>query len=182
MTSEDDDAPVRVYIDLIGDLFHWGHVRQIERAKALGDVLVVGVIGDDDAEALSHRPVATLEERVAVIAACRHVDEVVPGAPPTFDDAYLDRYGIDLVCLSDDFGNTARQDAFAALADGDRAVVLPYVEDISTAALVERIVGRAEAGPALPRSHSLSIGPVIHPPPATMESALSALRAGQGRC
>ena len=41
---------IRVYADMVGDLFHYGHVEFLEKARALGDYLIVGVHGDNDAE------------------------------------------------------------------------------------------------------------------------------------
>ncbi len=135
-----DDTP-RFYIDIIGDLFHQGHLRHLEKAKALGCTLVVGVFDDAAAARLSHVPVNSLEERVAVISALRCVDEVVPGAPVAPDQAFLDRLAVDTVCLTDDFGDPERRDAMAALLEDGNGIVLPYTEALTTAAIVSRISG-----------------------------------------
>jgi len=71
----------RVYVDMVGDLFHCGHVELLRAARDLGDHPVVGVLSDEAAAAYKRRPVMTLSERVAVIEACRHVDEVIPDSP-----------------------------------------------------------------------------------------------------
>ncbi len=71
----------RVYVDMVGDLFHAGHVRLLAAAREHGDQLVVGVLSDETAAAYKRRPIMTLSERVAVVEACRHVDEVIPDAP-----------------------------------------------------------------------------------------------------
>ena len=42
--------PTRVYVDVVGDLFHAGHVQFFQKAKAHGDYLIVGVHGDDFSE------------------------------------------------------------------------------------------------------------------------------------
>jgi len=99
----------RIYIDIIGDLLHPGHVRHLEKAKALGNVLVVGVFDDDIAAELSHVPVMNRDERVAMLAAPRCVDEVVPAAPLCPDTGFLEKYDIAQICLCDDFGHPARQ-------------------------------------------------------------------------
>jgi len=72
---------VRVYVDMVGDLFHAGHVSLLREARGHGDWLVVGVLSDETAESYKRRPIMTLAERVTVIEACRYVDEVVPDAP-----------------------------------------------------------------------------------------------------
>ena len=183
-----EEKPVRVYIDLVGDLFHAGHVRHLEQARAVGDVLVVGIFSDSDAARLSHVPVRTMEERVAVIAACRWVDEVLPAAPVDPDDGFLDAHAIDHVCLSDDFGDEARGEAFAALMETDRSVVLPYQDAVTTGALVARIVDRPE-GAFPPSRRQGKSGARIHPPwqggsearaLAQLDTKVSALGEGQG--
>lgn len=61
------------------DLFHAGHVDLLERARQLGDCLVVAVNTDDSVRALKglDRPVNRFEDRVRVIGACEAVDYVV---------------------------------------------------------------------------------------------------------
>lgn len=80
-SPESDRKPVRVYVDMVGDLFHPGHVALLRAARACGDRLIVGVLSDEVVEAYKRRPVMTLAERVAVIESCRYVDEVMPDAP-----------------------------------------------------------------------------------------------------
>lgn len=61
------------------DLLHVGHVRSLEAAKALGDVLVVGVNSDASVRANkgAGRPVVPERERAEVVAALACVDHVV---------------------------------------------------------------------------------------------------------
>ncbi len=102
-----------VYVDMVADLFHAGHVRFLEQSRALAaeraggdDVrLVAGLMGDDAAASYKRSPVQSLAERVVVVGACRYVDEVVPDAPMPFDGAFLDAHGIDLVVHGDDMAD-----------------------------------------------------------------------------
>ena len=72
-----------VYAHGAFDLFHSGHVRFLERARALGDFLIVGV--HEDAAVRARRgvrhPVLNAQERALGVMACRHADEVIIGAP-----------------------------------------------------------------------------------------------------
>ena len=65
-----------VFTNGVFDLFHIGHLRLLEAARALGDALVVGVNGDESAARLKGRarPVTPQFARAAVVAACRPVD------------------------------------------------------------------------------------------------------------
>src|SRR5262249_32722248 len=62
------------------DILHRGHVSYLRRARELGDALVVGVNTDAGVRRLKGptRPVNTLEDRLAVLAALRCVDHLVP--------------------------------------------------------------------------------------------------------
>jgi D-glycero-beta-D-manno-heptose 1-phosphate adenylyltransferase len=61
------------------DLLHVGHVRYLEAARKLGDVLFVGVNGDAAVARLkgAGRPLMPASERVELLAALRSVDHVV---------------------------------------------------------------------------------------------------------
>ncbi|CAF0777260.1 unnamed protein product [Adineta steineri] len=65
------------------DLFHVGHVDFLEKAKACGDYLIVGLHSDRLVNRYkgSNHPIMNLHERVLSVLACRYVDEVVIGAP-----------------------------------------------------------------------------------------------------
>lgn len=67
------------------DLLHVGHVRYLEAARALGDVLIVGVNADASVEKSKGpgRPIVPLAERVELIMALRCVDCVVAFEEPT---------------------------------------------------------------------------------------------------
>jgi len=67
------------------DLLHVGHVTLLEKARALGDALVVGVNEDRSVRRLKGpgRPIVPLAERMEMLAGLRPVDYVVPFAEDT---------------------------------------------------------------------------------------------------
>ena len=69
----------------------------IERVHNLGYSVCVGVHADNDVERYKRRPVLTLEERVATIRMCKHVDRVIEGAPILIDEPFMLAHGIDMV-------------------------------------------------------------------------------------
>lgn len=73
-----------VYADMVSDLFHLGHIKLLQRVKALGNILIVDVNKDDDVESYKRTPTLTLEERTQVIQACRYVDKVISPATPYY--------------------------------------------------------------------------------------------------
>ena len=59
----------RVYVDMVADLFHYGHVEFLKKARALGDYLLVGIHTDDIVASYKKgRPILTMEERVKSVA------------------------------------------------------------------------------------------------------------------
>ena len=134
-----------VWTNGVFDLVHVGHVRSLEAAKSLGDVLVVGVNGDESVRELKgpDRPLVTARERAEVVAALESVDRVV-----VFDETTPERALADL-----------RPDIHAKGADyeppdgkplperdlvesyGGRIEFLPFVPARSTSSLVERLRG-----------------------------------------
>jgi rfaE bifunctional protein nucleotidyltransferase chain/domain len=73
------------------DLLHVGHVRYLEAARALGDLLVVGVNGDEQVRALKGegRPFVPERERAEVVASLRAVDLVTIFHEPTVEALLL---------------------------------------------------------------------------------------------
>ncbi len=73
------------------DLLHVGHVRYLEAARALGDLLVVGVNSDEQVRALKGegRPAVPERERAEVVAGLRAVDWVTIFPEPTVEALLL---------------------------------------------------------------------------------------------
>lgn len=62
------------------DIFHYGHLVHLQAARALGDVLIVGVTDDAHVNKGPKRPVHKLHQRMALIRALAFVDDVRPFA------------------------------------------------------------------------------------------------------
>lgn len=129
---------IRVYADMVADLFHYGHVEFLKQARGLGDSLTVGICGDDEVEANKKKCIITMEERVAVVAACRYVDEVIPDAPWRFDPAWIEKYNIDLVVHGDDYSQEQREYYYKIPIERGIFRVVPYTSSISTTEIVRR--------------------------------------------
>ncbi|MBN9389450.1 MAG: adenylyltransferase/cytidyltransferase family protein [Chloroflexi bacterium] len=74
------------------DLIHLGHVRYLEEARALGDVLVLGLNSDSSVRQLKgpQRPLVNEQERAALMSALRPVDHVVIFEELTADNILLE--------------------------------------------------------------------------------------------
>ncbi|MBV9824566.1 MAG: adenylyltransferase/cytidyltransferase family protein [Alphaproteobacteria bacterium] len=138
--------PVVVYADVVCDLFHAGHVRFFELARALGDRLIVGMMADDDVATYKPRPVLTLAERATVVAACRLVDRVIAPAPLHCTARFLDEIGAAFCVHGDDMRDDELMYFYRDLIEHGRLRKVPYTQGISSRAIVARIAGRLAAG------------------------------------
>jgi glycerol-3-phosphate cytidylyltransferase len=129
----------RVYVDMVADLFHSGHVAFLRRAKELGDVLVVGIHTDEVCTNYKRRPVMSMEERAAVVAACRYVDEVILDAPIVVDREWVERHEVDVVVHGDDFSDEDAQRLYPGPMEMGIFRTLPYTPGVSTSEILDRI-------------------------------------------
>ena len=92
---------VRVYTTGVFDLFHVGHLEALQKAKALGDYLLVGVLTDEDAASYKRIPVIPYEQRCRILASIDSVDEVICARMrPT--EAFYQQWRIDVQCQDAD--------------------------------------------------------------------------------
>lgn len=119
------------------DVFHIGHLRVLERAKALGDRLVVGVSSDALNRCKKGRdPVFPEKERMRIVAALAVVDEVFVEEALELKRQYLVDHGADVLVMGDDWAG--RFDEFGDICD---VVYLTRTPSISTTAIIEKISG-----------------------------------------
>ena len=132
----------RVYADGVYDLFHYGHVESLRKARSLGDYLLVGVGADiEQLEAFKRKPILTLEERMASVAGCRYVDEVLPCAYLVMDRAWIELHDIDLVVHGDDLAQKQIEYYYKVPIELGIFRKLPYTRGISTSDIIHRITG-----------------------------------------
>jgi D-beta-D-heptose 7-phosphate kinase / D-beta-D-heptose 1-phosphate adenosyltransferase len=122
------------------DILHRGHITYLNRAKALGDVLVVGLNTDASVRRLKgpERPINPLEDRVQVLAALSCVDYIVPFGEDT-PERLIRAVRPDLFVKGGDYTRETLPEADLVEALGGCVQILPYLEDRSTSEIVARI-------------------------------------------
>ena len=123
------------------DLLHRGHVTYLAQARALGTALVVALNGDASARRLGKgdgRPLNTLEDRMALIAALEAVDAVT-----WFDEdapaALIEVLRPEVLVKGGDWPAEKIVGAVQTLARGGRVVSIPFEHQRSSTALLEKI-------------------------------------------
>ncbi|MFQ5724202.1 MAG: D-glycero-beta-D-manno-heptose 1-phosphate adenylyltransferase [Terriglobia bacterium] len=125
------------------DLLHPGHIRLLEQARALGDVLVVGLNSDRSVRELKGpgRPLVPERARAEVLAALEAVEAVVIFEEPTPREL-LAALRPDVLVKGGDWEPeeiVGREEVEAA---GGRVVLVPYIKGYSTSELIGRIAGK----------------------------------------
>jgi len=125
----------------IWDLFHRGHLWLLKKARAFGDVLVVGVATDRLAEEYKRKPIIPLEQRMEIIESIRYVDAVVP-----YDSldvtTLLKNLDVDVMVVGEDWGEFPEQKKYRTYLEQNnkRLIRIPYTQGISTTAIRERVI------------------------------------------
>ncbi|MBC8123063.1 MAG: D-glycero-beta-D-manno-heptose 1-phosphate adenylyltransferase [Gemmatimonadaceae bacterium] len=122
------------------DLLHSGHVHYLGEAKALGRTLVVGLNSDASVRRLKgpSRPLNSQTERSEVLAALRAVDAVVIFEEPTAVDLVL-ALRPDIYVKGGDYSLASLPESGAVTQSGGHTVLIPFVRQVSTTNLIERI-------------------------------------------
>jgi ethanolamine-phosphate cytidylyltransferase len=132
-----------VYVDMVGDLFHAGHVSLLREARRHGDWLVVGVLSDDTAASYKRRPIMTLAERVAVIESCRYVDQVIEDAPLRVTEEFLAEHEITTVVHGDDLSRKGAELVYGPAVAAGNLTYVRRTGGISTTQLIQRVLDAA---------------------------------------
>lgn len=111
------------------DLLHYGHIRLLQRAKALGDYLVVALSTDEFNAGKGKKAYHNYETRKKMLEAIRYVDLVIPEECWEQKISDVQKYDIDIVVMGSDW---AGSDKFDYLKDYCEVVYLDRTEGIST--------------------------------------------------
>jgi D-beta-D-heptose 7-phosphate kinase/D-beta-D-heptose 1-phosphate adenosyltransferase len=122
------------------DLLHPGHIRSLEQARELGDVLVVAINSDPSMRRLKGpgRPVIPQQERAEILAALAAVDAVVIFDDPT-PEQLIARLLPDVLVKGGDWGPDEIVGRAEVEAAGGRVISIPLEPGYSTTTILERI-------------------------------------------
>ena len=118
------------------DLLHYGHIRLLKRAKALGDYLIVALSTDEFNELKGKKAYHNYETRKMMLEAIRYVDLVIPEENWEQKINDVKEYKTDVVVMGSDW---AGSDRFNYLTDYCEVVYLDRTEGISTTKIKEEL-------------------------------------------
>lgn len=134
-----------VFTNGVFDVLHAGHVDVLERARALGEVLIVGLNTDESVRTLGKgpdRPINTLEDRARVVGALRCVDFVVSFGEDT-PERLLAGLKPSVHVKGGDYVADQLPEAPIVRAYGGEIVILSLLPGRSTTAILERVRGQS---------------------------------------
>ena len=130
-----------VFTNGVFDILHPGHIRYLRDARALGDLLIVGLNSDRSVKALAKapgRPINSENERAEVLGALTSVDAVV-----IFDEEtpheIITALQPDILVKGADWGENAIVGRDVVEARGGKVVRIALAEGYSTTKIIDRI-------------------------------------------
>ncbi len=138
-----DAGKTLVFTNGCFDLLHAGHVTYLQQARALGDVLWVGLNTDASIQGLKGplRPIVPEKERAIVMAALGCVDGVVLFSEPT-PNALITALQPDIHTKGGDYEATDLPEYSIITAYGGEVKILPFVEGMSSSNMIGTILER----------------------------------------
>ncbi|RUM50827.1 MAG: D-glycero-beta-D-manno-heptose 1-phosphate adenylyltransferase [Hydrogenothermus sp.] len=125
------------------DIIHAGHVDYLEKAKALGDILVVGLNSDNSVRRLKgkDRPINPVEYRKKVLEALKPVDLVIIFEEDTPENL-IKKVKPDVLVKGGDYTVDTIVGADFVKSYGGKVAIIDFVCDISTTKITQKIRGQ----------------------------------------
>lgn len=123
-----------VYTSGTFDMLHANHIKMIEYARSLGDILIVGVNTDELVESYKSTPIIPFDERIALMKAIKYPDIVIPQHSLDHTDK-VKKLNFDVFVVGDDW--VGKYDYLKEL--GVDVVYFPYGTGVSSTNLKIRI-------------------------------------------
>jgi glycerol-3-phosphate cytidylyltransferase len=120
------------------DLLHKGHILLLERAKELGDYLIVGLSTDEFNRVKNKECIYPYADRLLIVSAIKYVDKVIPEEnwEQKIDD--IKRNKVDVLVMGNDW-----EGQFDSLREYCEVVYLPRTPGISTTAIKTGLGGKS---------------------------------------
>ena len=125
------------------DVLHVGHIRYLEAAKALGDLLIVGINSDQQARRLkgNGRPVMSQDQRAEIVAAFEAVDFVTVFEEPTVEQLLL-ALKPDIHAKGTDYAEDSVPERDVVRSFGGRVAIVGDPKNHSSSEMIDKVSRR----------------------------------------
>lgn len=133
-----------VFTNGVFDILHAGHVQYLQKAKAMGDLLIVGLNSDSSARALGKgpgRPINSEDDRAAVLRALRAVDGVIIFDDPT-PERVIRALHPEVHVKGGDYKIEDLPEAASVQEYGGEVRILPFLPGRSTTDILDKLTPR----------------------------------------
>lgn len=122
------------------DILHIGHIRSLQKAKSLGDFLIVGINSDSSVKSLkgNERPINTEKDRAEVLAAIACIDIVSIFNELTAEN-FLDTVKPDIYAKGSEYSLDNLPEAKIVQKHGGKIVLIPMVPNFSTTTIIGKV-------------------------------------------
>ena len=123
------------------DIIHGGHIEFLQKAKSLGDFLIVGLNSDSSVSQLKgeQRPIKNQEERANILSALKYVDYIAIFDELTPENLIREVHP-DILCKGDDYNIDEVVGREIVEGYGARVELIPIVQGLSTTNIVQKIL------------------------------------------
>lgn len=142
-----------VYTSGTFDLLHINHLKMLEYARQLGDILIVGVNTDELVASYKSEPIMPFEQRIAIMKALKYPDIVIPQKSLEHSDK-VKKLNFDIFVVGDDW--EGKYDYLKEL--GVDVIYFPYGDKVSSSSLKERIYKNFSKLEEKSNNHLINVG------------------------
>lgn len=138
-----EGRPIRIYADGVFDLFHLGHMKQLEQCKKSFEnvTLICGVPSDKITHKLKGLTVLSDKQRCETLRHCKWVDEVIPDAPWCVTPKFLEEHKIDYVAHDDlPYGSADSDDIYKPIKEKGKFLTTQRTDGVSTSDIITKII------------------------------------------
>jgi phosphoenolpyruvate phosphomutase len=131
-----------VYVGMVGDFLHHGHINIIEEARKLGEV-TIGLLTDEAAENYKRKPIFTFKQRKKIIENIKGVTSVIPQNSLDYIPN-LKKIKPNYVVHGDDWKSGVQKDERRKIINylkeiNGTLIEIPYTPGISSTSIIQRL-------------------------------------------
>lgn len=134
-----------VYVPIVADLFHYGHLQILEYSKKIGDYTVCGLLTDEGVLTYRQPAITNFKERKAVLSSLKLVDQIMEqqskDSTPNLKKLHNQFKGCQLILLhGDDWSNIPGSEFIKEV--GGQIARPPYYQRLSTQKIIKEITDK----------------------------------------